>query len=59
VGRELYNLHNDPGETRNVADAHPAVLARLDALAEKARADLGDDLTSRAPTRSRPAGSVQ
>jgi arylsulfatase A-like enzyme len=56
VGRELYNLRNDPGETRDLADAHPEVLTRLESLAEKARADLGDDLTGRAPTRSRPAG---
>ena len=59
VGRELYNLKDDPGETHNLADAHPEILARLEALAEKARADLGDDLTGRAPTRSRPAGQLQ
>jgi arylsulfatase A len=59
VGRELYNLKNDPGETHNIADAHPEVLARLEALAEKARADLGDDLTGRAPTGNRPAGQLQ
>jgi len=58
VSLELYNLKNDPGETHNRADAHPEVIARLEALAEKARADLGDDLTGRAPTRTRPAGSL-
>jgi arylsulfatase A len=58
VGRELYNLGNDPAETRNLADAEPGVLARLEALAEKARADLGDDLTGRPPTGNRPADRV-
>jgi arylsulfatase A len=58
VGRELYNLQNDPGETRDLSDAHPEVLARLEALAEKARRDLGDDLTGRAATGSRPAGNA-
>ncbi len=56
VGRELYNLKNDPAEARNLAAEHPEVLARLEALAEKTRADLGDDLTGRPPTRNRPPG---
>ena len=40
--RELYDLHADIGETTNVADRHPQVVARLEALIEVARADLGD-----------------
>jgi hypothetical protein len=59
VSLELYNLKNDPGETHNLADAHPEVIARLEALAEKARADLGDDLTGRPPTRNRPPGGSE
>lgn len=39
---ELYNLEDDVGETTNVASEHPDVVARLEALAEKARAELGD-----------------
>ena len=39
---ELYDLSADPGEAKNVAATHPDVVARLTALAEKARADLGD-----------------
>ncbi|HEC04247.1 MAG TPA: N-acetylgalactosamine-6-sulfatase [Phycisphaerales bacterium] len=38
----LYNLRDDIGERRNVADQHPEVVARLMKLVEKARADLGD-----------------
>ena len=38
----LYDLENDIGETKNIAAEHPEVLARLRALAHKARMDLGD-----------------
>ena len=43
----LYDLVADIGETADVAAAHPDVVARLQALAEKAREDLGDSLTNR------------
>jgi arylsulfatase A len=43
----LYDLAADVGETTDVAAAHPDVVARLQALAEKAREDLGDSLTGR------------
>ena len=33
---ELYDLSKDPGETKDVAAANPAVVAKLSALAEKA-----------------------
>ena len=39
---ELYNLETDIGETRNVAADHPDVVERLTALADRARAELGD-----------------
>ncbi len=38
----LVNLEADPSETRSVAKQHPEVVARLMALAEAARADIGD-----------------
>jgi arylsulfatase A-like enzyme len=50
----LYDLDRDAGETRNVAAAHPDVAGRLLALAEKARADLGD--VDRPGKGQRPAG---
>jgi arylsulfatase A len=43
----LYDLEADPGEAVDVAAANPAVVARLQALAERARGDLGDALTNR------------
>jgi arylsulfatase A len=43
----LYDLSADVGETTDVAPAHRDVVARLQALAESAREDLGDSLTSR------------
>ncbi len=47
IGRALYNLVSDPGEQRDVAQQHPAVVARLEQIAEVARTDLGDALTKR------------
>lgn len=55
---ELYNLADDPGESRDVASRHPDVVARMLSLAEEARADLGDGLTQREPTRARLAGTA-
>jgi len=51
---ELYNLMTDVSETQNVADEHPEIVARLTALAGKAREDLGD--VGRNGTGQRPAG---
>jgi arylsulfatase len=45
VGLSLYDLDADVGETVNVAEKHPEVVKRLLALAESARAELGDSLT--------------
>lgn len=47
IGLELFDLKNDVGETTNVADANPDVVARLQEHAEQARADLGDTLNKR------------
>jgi arylsulfatase A len=45
IGLELFDLANDIGEKVNVAQQHPEVVTRLQALAETARADLGDSAT--------------
>ena len=54
----LFNLKDDLGETRDVAAAHPDVVARLLKLAEIARADLGDTLTKRQGANVRPVGKL-
>ena len=53
---ELYNLKTDVGETKNLAGEYPDIVRRLLALAEKARADLGD--VDQPGTHQRPAGVV-
>ena len=53
----LHDLENDIGETTNVAEAHPEIVQRLMALAEKAREDLGD--LNRPGRNQRPAATVQ
>ncbi len=47
IGTELYDLEGDVGETTNVVGQHPEIVKRLEALAERCRADLGDSLTNR------------
>ncbi|MCK5652191.1 MAG: discoidin domain-containing protein, partial [Gemmatimonadetes bacterium] len=56
VPTALYDLDNDVGETTDVSADHPDVVARLDALAEVARATLGDRLTGRVGSEVRPVG---
>jgi hypothetical protein len=55
----LYDLAADIGESKNVAADHADVVARLQALAEAAREDLGDSLTKRTGKNRRPAGKLQ
>jgi arylsulfatase A len=59
IGLELFDLHNDVGETTNVADQHPDVVARLTAAAEKARRELGDVLTHREGSAVRQPGRAR
>ena len=53
----LYDLSTDPGETTNVYEEHPDVVARLTTLADAMRADLGD-ANQPGPGR-RPAGQAK
>jgi arylsulfatase A-like enzyme/acetyl esterase/lipase len=55
----LYDLADDPGETRDVAAANPGVVARLEAIAAAARKDLGDSLTGVHGGGVRPVGDVR
>jgi arylsulfatase A-like enzyme len=54
----LFNLDDDVGETRNVASAHPEVVARLEALADAMRADLGDSAQKRKGSGVREPGRL-
>lgn len=58
IGLSLYNLKLDAGETTNVADKHPDIVARLQAVAAAARADLGDSLTGVTGKNVRPHGEA-
>ncbi len=53
----LYDVRSDVGETREVSAEHPDVVARLQAMADKARQELGD--MDRAGSGQRPAGRVE
>ncbi len=59
IPKALYDLEADIAESTDVSAANPEIVARLEALAETARADLGDDLTGRAPTGARPVGRIE
>ena len=43
IGLALFNLESDIGETTNVADQHPDIVARLSKLGDEMRKDLGDN----------------
>jgi arylsulfatase len=58
TGLALYNLREDAAESRNVADRHPEVVRRLEALAERMRAELGDSITGRVGSGVRPPGKL-
>ena len=56
IDLSLFDLNTDRGETTDVAGRHPDVVARLQGLADRARADLGDDLAGARGSGARPAG---
>lgn len=51
----LYNLDSDIGETTNLADQNPEIVAKLTALIDAKNAEIG----GQAPTARRPAGKVK
>jgi arylsulfatase len=55
---ELYDLEADIGESKNVAAEHPDVVARLLALAEQSREELGDGITKRKGKGIREPGRI-
>ena len=45
IGKELFNLESDIGETTDVADQYPAVVTRLSEFAATIRLELGDEMS--------------
>jgi arylsulfatase A len=58
IGLALYDLSKDMGETRDVKDAHPELVARMQQLADAMRGDLGDSLQKIEGTGLRSAGRL-
>jgi len=54
----LFDLDSDVGESTDLSAQHPEIVARLVALAEIAREDLGDSLQKRTGKNLRPAGKL-
>ena len=56
IGLSLFNLKDDPGESRDMAKEHPELVKRLQKLAEPMRKELGDDLMKLKGAENRPLG---
>ena len=54
----LYDLRRDPGERYNVMDHYPEIVKELQAVAEIAREDLGDNITGRVGKNVRMPGKI-
>jgi arylsulfatase A len=54
----LYNVRTDPGETKDLAEAHPEIVAELQKVADEARKDLGDAKTDAPGQNRRPPSEV-
>jgi arylsulfatase A-like enzyme len=55
----LFDLENDVGETTNVAEQHPEIVAKIQQLADRMRADLGDSATKKTGSGRREPGRLQ
>jgi hypothetical protein len=55
---ELYDLEADVAESKNVAKHHPEIVARMQALADKKRIELGDRLRKIEGTKNRDPGTA-
>ena len=55
---ELYNLENDPSETRNVAKEHPEIVEKIKTLGDAMRSRLGDSLLHMEGTETREPGRL-
>lgn len=58
AGLELYNVVDDPAETQNLVNVNRDALPRLKEFAEKARRELGDQLTQTEGSENREPGRL-
>ena len=56
---ELYDLDTDIGETADLSDGHPDIVAALFERIEAGRADIGDEATGTVGLGTRPIGRVE
>jgi len=55
---QLFDLSHDPGETTDIHSNFPEIVKMLHQFAEKARSDMGDQLTQRVGTGNREPGRI-
>ena len=58
TGLALYNLIEDPSETRDVKADHPEIVSKISRLADGIRSELGDSALQIEGKEIRPAGSL-
>lgn len=59
IEQSLFNVEADPFEKNDLGPAHPDVVAKLTALAERMRDDIGDSNPKRVGRGVRPAGRIE
>ena len=59
VPQALYDLRRDAGERYDVQKQYPDIMEKVLQLAEKARADLGDEITNRIGPNRREPGRIE
>jgi arylsulfatase A-like enzyme len=59
IGLSLFDLESDIGETTDVADQHPEIVAQIKELADRQRAELGDSATRQVGAGVREPGRLE